>query len=96
MTWMGAPPLGAVDGHSDGGRDGGGVCGNEVEALSESGDDEGQLDLGEGEADAVAGSAAEGNPGCVCECGLFGCGVEVAVGIESERAASMMTSGGNR
>jgi hypothetical protein len=52
--------------------------------LGEPGDDEGQLDLGQGEADAGAGPPPEGHPRLVGDRLLFGREVDEALGVEAE------------
>ena len=76
--------LWAVDDHADGGRELV-VCGVDVEVLCEAGDDECEFHLGECEADAVAPSAAERDPGLSGEGLLVRVWLDEAVGVEPER-----------
>ena len=59
--------------------------GVEVEALGESGDDEGEFHLRQREADAVAGAASERHPRHIGECPLVVVEVDEPVGIEPKR-----------
>ena len=66
--------------------------GRDVEPLRDAGDDECQLHLGEGEADAVAGAAPNGTHAMSASAALLGCRIDEPVGSKTERVGPALGS----